>query len=122
MLVGYAIGGIIVGLVALYFVSVRPVRPKLRHFKSLFDYAKYAWFGKLKSRIFNDIDILILGVFVPSAAIGVYTVAWSLSKFLEAVQQLDLLDPLSRDQLQLHAGVRDRSSEGTSRTRSGTPA
>lgn len=83
MLVGYAIGGIIVGLVSLYFVSLRPVRPKLRHFKSLFDYAKYAWLGKLKSRIFNDIDILILGVFVPSAAIGVYTVAWSLSKFLE---------------------------------------
>ena len=83
MLVGYAIGGIIVGLVSLYFVSLRPVRPKLRHFKSLFDYAKYAWFGKLKSRIFNDIDILILGVFVPSAAIGVYAVAWSLSRFLE---------------------------------------
>lgn len=83
MLVGYAIGGIIVGLVAFYFVSLRPVRPKLRHFRSLFDYAKYSWLGKITSRIFNDIDILILGVFVPSAAIGVYTVAWSLSKFLE---------------------------------------
>ena len=83
MLVGYAIGGIIVGFVSLYFVSLRPVRPKLHHFKSLFDYAKYAWFGKLKSRIFEDIDIIILGIFVPSAAIGVYAVAWSLSRFLE---------------------------------------
>lgn len=83
MLIGYAIGGVIVGIVALYFVSIRPVYPKARHFKSLYDYAKYAWVGKLKTRIFNDIDILILGIFVPSAAIGVYTVAWSLSKFLK---------------------------------------
>lgn len=83
MLVGYAVGGIIIGLLALYFVSTRPVWPKARHFKTLFDYGKYAWFGMLKSRIFNDIDVLILGVFVSPAAIGVYTVAWSLSKFLE---------------------------------------
>ena len=83
MLVGYAIGGIIVGILGLYFVSVRPARPNRRHFKSLFNYAKYSWLGRLKSRIFQDIDILILGAFVPSAAIGVYSVAWSLSKFLE---------------------------------------
>ena len=83
MLVGYAIGGIIVGILALYFVSVRPSRPKYHHFKSLFNYAKYSWLGRLKSRIFQDIDILILGAFAPSAAVGVYSVAWSLSRFLD---------------------------------------
>jgi len=83
MLVGYAIGGILVGLLGLYFVTIRPTRPSRYHFKSLFDYAKYSWFGKLKSRIFNDIDIIILGVFVSPAAVGVYAVAWSLSKFLD---------------------------------------
>ncbi len=83
MLIGWAIGGIFVLLVGLYFVSTKPARPTLYHFKSLFDYAKYSWVGKLKSRIFNDIDILILGVFTSSAAVGIYAVAWSLSKFLE---------------------------------------
>ena len=82
MLVGYAIGGLLVGIVGLYLIKLRPTRPAFRHFKSLFDYAKYSWVGKLKSRVFNDIDILILGAFVPSAAVGIYTVAWSLSSFL----------------------------------------
>lgn len=34
------------------------------------------------NRIFNDIDILILGAFVSSGLLGIYAVAWSLSKFL----------------------------------------
>lgn len=82
MLTGYIIGGLLVGLVGLYLLKLQPESPSVHHFKSLFDYAKYSWIGKLKSRVFNDIDILILGVFVPSAAVGIYTVAWSLSSFL----------------------------------------
>lgn len=83
MLVGYALGGIFVGIVGLYWVSVRPQRPERRHFRSLFDYAKFSWLGSLRTKIFNDIDILVLGLFVPSALIGIYAVTWSLSKFLE---------------------------------------
>lgn len=82
MLVGYVIGGIIVGIVGLYWVNTRPTRPHKRHFRSLFDYAKYSWLGGLKGRTFNDIDILILGIFVPTSLVGVYAVAWSLAKFL----------------------------------------
>jgi len=82
MLVGYVIGGIIVGVIGLYWVSTRPTRPGRRHFRSLFNYAKYSWLGGLKGRTFNDIDILILGVFVPTSLVGVYAVAWSLAKFL----------------------------------------
>ncbi|SIR63994.1 flippase [Natronorubrum thiooxidans] len=83
MLVGYAIGGILVGLVGLYWVTVRPALPSKRHFRSLFDYAKFSWLGSLKSRTFNEVDILLLGVFVQSALVGVYAIAWSLAKFLE---------------------------------------
>lgn len=82
MLVGYVIGGIIVGIIGLCWVSTRPTRPHKRHFRSLFDYAKYSWLGGLKGRTFNDIDILILGIFVPTSLVGVYAVAWSLAKFL----------------------------------------
>jgi len=83
MLIGYAVAGVLIGMLGLYLMKTRPKRPTLFHFRSLFDYAKYSWLGKMKSRIFNDIDILILGVFVPSAAVGIYAVAWSLSKFLQ---------------------------------------
>ena len=83
MLVGYALGGIIVGLIGLYWVSIRPTLPSKRHFRSLFNYAKFSWLGSLKSRTFNEVDILLLGVFVQSSLVGVYSVAWSISKFLE---------------------------------------
>lgn len=83
MLVGYIIGGIIVGLVGLYWTSVRPAVPTKRHFRSLFDFAKFSWLGSLKSRTFNEVDILLLGVFVQPALVGVYSVAWSIAKFLE---------------------------------------
>jgi O-antigen/teichoic acid export membrane protein len=83
MLVGYAIGGIAVGLIGLYWIKIDLKTPGKRHFRSLFDYAKFSWLGGLKARAFNQIDILILGVFVPSAVIGVYSVAWSIAKFLD---------------------------------------
>lgn len=83
MLLGWIVGGILVWTVGLYWVQIRPKRPLNRHFRSLFDYAKFSWLGKLKSRIFNDVDILLLGVFAPTSLVGVYSIAWSLSKFLE---------------------------------------
>ncbi|APX96719.1 oligosaccharide flippase family protein [Natronorubrum daqingense] len=83
MLVGYALGGIIVGILGLYWVSTRPSMPSKRHFVSLFDYAKFSWLGSLKSRTFNEVDILLLGVFAQSALVGVYSVAWSIAKFLD---------------------------------------
>lgn len=82
MLVGYAIGGVIVAILALLLINFRPTLPSRRHFRSLFDYAKYSWLTKMGNRIFNDIDILILGAFVSSGLLGIYAVAWSLSKFL----------------------------------------
>jgi len=82
MLVGYLIGELIIGLVGFHFVSVGVQRPKRRHFRSLFDFAKYSWLGGLRARSFNDIDIILLGALVPSSLVGIYSVAWSLSKFL----------------------------------------
>ena len=83
MLVGSILGGILVGLLGLVWVTTRPSRPRKHHFRSLFDYAKFSWLGKFKHRAFNEIDILLLGVFVPTALVGVYSVVWSLSKFVQ---------------------------------------
>ncbi|GAB6877929.1 lipopolysaccharide biosynthesis protein [Halorubrum gandharaense] len=82
MLVGYAAGGILIGVIGVACVSTSLRRPRRRHFRSVYDYAKFSWLGNLQSRTFNDVDVLVLGVFVGEALIGVYVVVWSLAKFL----------------------------------------
>lgn len=83
LLVGFAVGGMLVAVLALYWISVRPRLPSREHFESLFEYAKFSWLGGLKSRTFNEVDILLLGVFVPSSLVGIYSVSWSIAKFLD---------------------------------------
>lgn len=83
MLVGLVLGAVLTGLVGLFWVSVRPAWPSEYHFRSLFDYAKFSWLSGLKSRAYNEVDILLLGVFVPTSLVGVYSVAWSLATFLD---------------------------------------
>lgn len=83
MLVGYILGSLIVGLVGLYWITIRPRRPAKHHFESLFRYAKFSWLGGLQSRSFNEVDILVLGFFVQTSLVGVYSVAWSIATFLQ---------------------------------------
>lgn len=82
LLIGHAVGGLLVGIVGLYFVSTEIARPRREHFESLFEYARFSWLSGLKNKSFDDVDVLVLGVFVPSALVGVYSVAWSIATFL----------------------------------------
>ncbi|WP_254761540.1 oligosaccharide flippase family protein [Natrinema marinum] len=82
MLIGHAIGAFLAVLLGAAFLSVDVTRPRKRHFRSLFDFAKFSWLSGLKSRSFNDVDIVVLGALVPSALVGVYSVAWSIATFL----------------------------------------
>lgn len=83
MLVGYLVGGLIAATAGVLWFRVRPTLPEKRHFRSLFEYARYSWLSGLKAKTFNQVDILILGIFVPSALVGVYSIAWSIAKFLD---------------------------------------
>lgn len=83
MLIGWALGGLLVGFIGLYWVRIRPAPPTIKNLKSLYDYAKFSWLSGLKARVFNQVDILLLGVFVSSSLVGVYSVAWSIAKFIE---------------------------------------
>lgn len=82
MLVGHAVGTAVVAVIGLVIVSPTLVRPRMRHVRQLFDFAKYAWLGSLRRRSFTDADIVILGLFVSPALTGVYAVAYTLSAFL----------------------------------------
>lgn len=82
MLVGYAAGGVLVGVVGFAVVSTGLARPERRHVESLVDFAKYSWLGKLQARSFNDVDVLVLTALVPSGLVGIYYIAWRITKFL----------------------------------------
>ncbi len=82
ILVGYGLGLIFATLIAVTSVSITLKRPSKYHINSIIEYAKYAWLGGLEKRSFNDVDILVLSVFVSSSVIGIYSVAWSIAKFL----------------------------------------
>jgi O-antigen/teichoic acid export membrane protein len=56
--------------------------PRLRHFRRILSFAKYAWLGGLRSKAFNWVDIALLGFFVSNALIGYYTAAWNIAQFL----------------------------------------
>jgi len=83
MLVGHALGTALIALVGLVIVRPRVVIPEARHVVHLFDFAKYSWLGSMEKKSINEMDILVLGVFVSAGLTGVYAVAYSLSKFLE---------------------------------------
>jgi O-antigen/teichoic acid export membrane protein len=71
--------GIVLGLL---YIKVGVAMPEKRHFRSLYDHAKYSWLGSLKARSINDVDIVILGLFVPTSLVGVYAVVWAIARFL----------------------------------------
>jgi O-antigen/teichoic acid export membrane protein len=85
LLIGHIIGFVIVTIIGLYFVRRELSTfgiPTRRHFSSLLDYAKFSWLGGLRSQMYAYTDVIVLGFFVPSALIGVYSVAWNVGTFL----------------------------------------
>ncbi|QLK26777.1 polysaccharide biosynthesis C-terminal domain-containing protein [Natrinema zhouii] len=83
MFVGYAVAGLCAGAITFVLFSVNYGIPRRRHFVSVFDFAKFSWLGSLRARSFSNADILVLGAFVPSGLIGIYSVAWSIAKLLD---------------------------------------
>ncbi|OYR52056.1 transporter [Halorubrum sp. Ea1] len=85
LFVGYMIGYALVSVLGLW-IAVRSfdriALPRPSHFQSIIAYAKFSWIGALRSRAFNWVDVSILGFFVSSSLIGIYTAAWNIAVFL----------------------------------------
>lgn len=82
MLAGHAIGFVIVGVAGLLIAGPSLRLPSRRHFEELASYAKYAWLGGIEGKTFGWVDVIVLGFFVDSNLIGIYSVAWTVSMFL----------------------------------------
>jgi len=91
MLVGHAVGMAVVAAVGLWIVRPTVVRPRWRHVRELFDFAKFSWLGNMRGKAFSNMDIIVLGAFVPAGLTGIYSVAYSLATFVDifgqAIQQ-----------------------------------
>ena len=62
-------------------------KPKISHMKSLFDFSKYSILGAAGGKLYNWGDVLILGFFVSSSAIGAYEIAWRVSQSVMLLAQ-----------------------------------
>ena len=83
LLIGYAAGGFVIALIGLWYLKPSRARPTLHHARSLFDFAKFSWLGNIRAKTFDWIDVIVLGFFVPAGLIGIYSIAWSIAKFLD---------------------------------------
>jgi O-antigen/teichoic acid export membrane protein len=85
MFLGFAAGYLITLVVGGILVLRRLdgiKKPARSHLRSLVDFAKFAWISDIRSKAFNWLDVIILGFFVSSSLIGIYTVAWNIAQFL----------------------------------------
>lgn len=83
MLFGHALGTALIAAVGLWFVKPDLVVPRWQHVVSLFEFAKFSWLGSIRKKTFSNMDILVLGLFVPSGLTGIYAIAYALSEFLD---------------------------------------
>ena len=83
MLLGHAVGAAVISAVGLAFVRPTFTVPRWRHVRELFNFAKFSWLGSIQKKSFQDMDIIVLGIFVSAGLTGVYAVAYTLGKFLD---------------------------------------
>jgi O-antigen/teichoic acid export membrane protein len=79
---GYVVGQLLAIGAGLMLHALALERPSRRHFRSLYDFAKYSWVGTVTTEAWVWTDTLVLGVFVAQSLIGVYELSWRITGVL----------------------------------------
>lgn len=82
---GYTVGYALVVVLGMWIILRNFEQlslPRRSHFRNIISYAKFSWIGSLRSRAFNWVDVSLLGFFVSSSLVGIYTAAWNIAVFL----------------------------------------
>ncbi|GAB7008107.1 oligosaccharide flippase family protein [Halorubrum trueperi] len=82
---GHTISFFVAAVIAFAINPIKPAWPSKKHFKSLYEYARYSWLGQISVQAFNWLDTVILAIFVSSSLIGVYEVAWTMASALSII-------------------------------------
>jgi len=72
----------VVAMAAAILSKYRPTLPTVEQIRSLLNYAKFAWVGALRGRVFGWLDTIVLSFFVGASLIGIYEAAWGISSML----------------------------------------
>lgn len=80
LIYAYVVGTLVMTLWALKRCDLAIGTPSLSLAMSLWAYSKYDIIGGASSRINNWADVLIIGFFLSSSAVGVYEIAWRITK------------------------------------------
>lgn len=68
-------------------ISETLTKPERHHFTELFDFSRYAWLTPISQRVRAKMDVVILGLFVPTMIVGVYELVWVVSSIFSYVPQ-----------------------------------
>jgi len=79
LIYGVILGHTIVLLWGGYKISTQLDRPSLKHARSLFHYAKFDALSGAGSRIFNWLDLILIGFFLSQTSVGMYEIAWKVA-------------------------------------------
>lgn len=82
LLLGHAFGTTVSILLGVLIVSFSLKTPQKRHFENLISFAQFSWLNQMRARTFNKLDIIVLGFFVSSSLVGVYTISWNIASVL----------------------------------------
>ena len=85
LIIGHTIALTIAIVIGLMFYQLWPKWPEKQHLTDIIDFAQYSWLGTIKTRAYSWMDVLVLNIFVASALVGIYQVAWSLASVLVLV-------------------------------------
>lgn len=85
LIIGHGITLVAAGLVGLLIVRTGFARPAVSHVRNVLRYAKYAWLGTLRTRVFGWLDTFVLSFFVTASLVGIYEVAWGIASLLGIV-------------------------------------
>lgn len=79
LIFGYLAGMLVSIILGFFLISIRPSKPSMSHFKSIFDFSKYSWIGSIRGRAWSWTDVIVLGFFVSPNFVGVYEACWKIS-------------------------------------------
>lgn len=80
--IGHAFSLFIIAIAAFLLIDLRPSMPSFSQLKRIFDFAKYAWLGALRGRVFGWMDTIVLSFFVSASLIGIYEASWGIASLL----------------------------------------
>jgi len=79
LIFGLVSGKLTVTVLAVIASDLGVALPRKEHFVSIFSYSKYNTILRMSGFIYSWTDVLMIGFFLNSSAVGVYEVAWRVS-------------------------------------------